>query len=220
MATKNLARTVVEGGRDTYSKLYRKLRNRSERRLRFDADGDLVAGHPRLAGYRGFADRLAPLERWLGSNVGRGWSHVYHEFCQRFDERTTKGWHVRDHLLGLLGAGRFRWDGPFLVDDRGILRRRPRPVWALRNRISPGEETRAMAWAAGRRVIVQGEVAFWTATAIDRQTPVSPQGARLTAGELATWKALAPELRQKLTYDAEAIRRCLVKRKGLRERAR
>jgi hypothetical protein len=34
MATKNLARTVVEGGRDTYSKLYRKLRNRSERRHR------------------------------------------------------------------------------------------------------------------------------------------------------------------------------------------
>jgi hypothetical protein len=27
MATKNLARTVVEGGRDPYSKLYRKLRN-------------------------------------------------------------------------------------------------------------------------------------------------------------------------------------------------
>jgi len=71
MARKNLARTVVEGGRDTYSKLYRKLRNRSERRLRFDLEGDVMYGQERVGGSRGFADRLAPLERWLGSNVGR-----------------------------------------------------------------------------------------------------------------------------------------------------
>ena len=61
MAPKNLARTVVEGGRDTYSKLYRKLRNRSERRLRFDLEGDVIHGQERVGGSRGFADRLAPL---------------------------------------------------------------------------------------------------------------------------------------------------------------
>jgi len=84
MATKDLARTVVEGGRTTYSKLDRRLRNRSERRLRFDL-------------------------------------------------------HLRDHLLGLLGAGRFPWDGPFLVDPHGILRRRPRRRWGQRDGISPHE---------------------------------------------------------------------------------
>jgi hypothetical protein len=62
MATKNLARTIVEGGRDTYSKLYRRLRNRSERRLRFDLEGDPMHGQQRLGGSRGFADRLMPLE--------------------------------------------------------------------------------------------------------------------------------------------------------------
>jgi hypothetical protein len=60
MATKNLGRTVVEGGRATYSKLDRRLRNRSERRLRFDLDGDPLYRQPRPAGNRGFADRLAP----------------------------------------------------------------------------------------------------------------------------------------------------------------
>ena len=220
MDTKNLARTVVEGGRDRYSKLDRKLRNRSERRLRFDLDGDVRHGQPRLGGPRGFADRLTPLQRWLGSNVGRGWSNVYREFCQRFDERTMKGWHLRDHLLGMLGAGRFSWGGPFLVDDRGILRRRARRRWAGRKRISPGQEATAVAWAAGRRVIVHGEAAFWTAGVIDVPTPTSAQGRRLTAGELATWKALAPELRQKLTYDAGAIRRLPVKGKKRRGRAR
>ena len=55
MATKNLARTVVEGGRDTYSKLYRKLRKRSERRLRFDVEGDVMHGQERVGGSRGFA---------------------------------------------------------------------------------------------------------------------------------------------------------------------
>lgn len=220
MATKNLARTVVEGGRDTYSKLYRRLRNRNERRLRFDLEGDVIHGKQRLGGSRGFADRLMPLERWLGSNVGRGWSNVYREFCERFDERTMKGWHLRDHLLGMLGAGRFSWGGPFLVDDRGILRRRPRARWAGRKRISPEEQARAMAWAAGRRVIVHAGVAFWTARAIDDSATTSPQGRRLIADELAIWKALAPDLQQEFIYDAEAIRARLVKGKKLQVRAR
>jgi hypothetical protein len=219
MATKNLARTVVEGGRDIYSKLDRKRRNRSERRLRFDSEGDLLHGQHRLTGSRGFADRLAPLERWLGSHVGRGWSNVYHEFCERFDERTMKGWHLRDHLLGLLGAARFSWDGPFLVDPRGILRRRPRRRFGQRDRISPDEKAKAMAWAAGRRIIVRGEVAFWTARVVDDPAPTSAQGRRLTDDELAAWKALSPKQQQDLTYDAEAIRRRLVRGNDAQGRA-
>jgi hypothetical protein len=55
MATKTLARPVVEGGRDTYSRLYRKLRNRSERRLRFDLEGDVMHGQElgRIQTFRG-----------------------------------------------------------------------------------------------------------------------------------------------------------------------
>lgn len=212
MATKNLARTVVEGGRDTYSKFYRKLRNRSERRLRFDLEGDVMHGQQRVGGFRGFADRLSPLERWLGSNVGRGWNNVYHDFCKRFDQRTMKGWHVRDHLLGMSGFGRLSWAAPFFVDGRGILRRRPRRRWDRRDRISPDEKTMALAWAAGRRVIVRGEIAFWTARVIDDAAQTSGQGRRLTVAELAVWRTLAPELQQELTYAPEAIRRRFVER--------
>jgi hypothetical protein len=200
MATKNLARTVVEGGRAGYSKLDRKLRNRRERRLRFDLEGELCHGRPSGGGYRGFADCLSPLERWVGSHVGRGWSRVYHEFCQRFDERTMKGWHLRDHLLGMVGLGRFGWHGTFFVDVRGILRRRPRRRREPRL-AAVGGEMQALTWAAGRRVIVHGEAAFWTADPVSEISPASAQGRRLTAGEMEVWSTLAPPLREKLLYD-------------------
>ena len=77
-----------------------------------------------------------------------------------------------------------------------------------------------MIWAAGRRIILRGEMAFWTARVIDDPARTSAQGRRLTADELATWKTLAPELQQELTYDAEAIRRRLVNSKNLQGRAR
>jgi hypothetical protein len=124
MATRNLARTVVEGGRSSDSKMYRRARSRRERRLRFDEEGN-VFGKVRPAEGRGFADRLAPLERWLGRHLGRGWSNVYKEFCERHDRRTMKGWHLGDHLLVMVDQGRFP-GGPFFVDRRGILRERPR----------------------------------------------------------------------------------------------
>lgn len=207
MATKNLAHTVVEGGRSGYSKLDRKLRNRNERRMRFDAEDDVVCGKVRRAGGRGFADHLGPLERWLGRHVGRGWSNIYREFCQRFDRRTMKGWHLEDHLLQMVDRGRFPWGASFFVDPRGILRRRPRLRGRWQRGVSPTEEAKALSWAAGRRVILQGDVAFRTARAIDSLVLTSPQGQRLTPDELNVWASLAPELRQKLTYDAEAERR-------------
>ena len=62
MATKNLARTVVEGGRDTYSKLYRKLRKRSERRLRFDVEGDVMrpGARVRIQRFRAASSGVGP----------------------------------------------------------------------------------------------------------------------------------------------------------------
>jgi hypothetical protein len=198
VATRNLARTVVEGGRAGYSKLERKLRNRSERRLRFDVEGNVVCGRLRRATGRGFADRLAPLKRWLGRHVGRGWNNVHRDFCERFDRRSTKGWHLEDHLLQMVGRGRYEgW--PFFVDSRGILRRKASLRRQLRE-FSFADEARALAWAAGRRVIVYAEAVFWTARTVDSLAPASPQGRRLTPGELGYWYSLAPEVRQKLSY--------------------
>ena len=180
-----------------------------------------MSGKVRRVGSREFADRLAPLWRWLGRHVGRGWSNVYHEFCERFDRRTMKGWHLREHLFGLVEPGRFPLlSGPFFVDRRGILRRRPTRRWPRRSVVSPTEEAKALAWASRRQVIVRGEVLYWTVRSIDALAPTSAQGRRLAPDESAFWSSLAAELREKLTYDAVAIRARLATKNTLRSRAR
>jgi hypothetical protein len=205
MATRNLARTVVEGGRSGYSKLARKVRNRTERRLRFDEEGNIVRGKEHRSGGRGFADRLAPLERWLAHHLGRGWNNVYREFCERFDRRTMKGWHLEEHLLGSVGQDRFG-QGTFYVDPRGILRREPRrrrSAWPA----GVVSEYTALRWAAGRQVIVHGEALFWTARPIDPLAPAAAQGHRLSPEEATFWSSLSPAVRETIDYNAEAHRR-------------
>jgi hypothetical protein len=108
----------------------------------------------------------------------------------------------------MVGRGRYAgWGGWFLIDARGILRREPTLSGGWRAIVPPADTARALGWAAGRRVIVRGEVAFWTAGPIDPLAPTSAQGRRLTQDEAYFWSSLAPELRQTLTYDAEGNRR-------------
>lgn len=171
----------------------------------------MVAGRFRPPGGRQFADRLAPLERWLERNLGRGWNNVYREFCARFDRRTMKGWHLDEHLLALVGKDRHLWRASFIVDDRGILRRRPHQRWGRAAAFSVEDEARARLWTAARQLIVRGDAVYWTARAIDSLTPTSPQGRRLTAKELDFWSSLPEELRRMFIYDAQANRRRRVK---------
>jgi hypothetical protein len=125
VATRNLARTVVEGGQAGYCKALRRFENRVERRLRFDEEGNVIAGRARLPMTKCFADRLAPLRRWLARHVGRGWNNVYREFCESFDRRTVKGWHLDDHIRQMVDSRYSCFPRSFYVDDRGILRRCP-----------------------------------------------------------------------------------------------
>lgn len=200
MAARDLSRTVVEGGRHRQCQWERRLLRRRERRMVCDDDAALSPPLPSSGRY--FADRLTPLERWLASHAGRGWNNVYSEFCERFDQRTMKGWHLKDHLLWMVGLGPRRYGGSrFHVDARGILRDRgrarwsPRPTWV--------GEVRADSWAAGRRVIVHGEAFFWTARVVDpahERRRFSPQGVRLNEEEVAFWLALSEGVRLSLTY--------------------
>jgi hypothetical protein len=209
MATRNLARTVVEGGRARYSKDERRGRNRRRRRLRFDEEGNVIAGkEKRDLSPPGFADRLNPLERWLGHHVGLGWSNVYREFCERFDRRTTKGRHLDEHLLGSVGLGRCQ-SGRYFVDARGILRREYQdPGWARRSsQPTPRAIAAARRWAKGRQVIVRGATLFWTAGRVHLQIPASAQGQRLSTGDVTFWSALPVAVRESIIYDAEANRR-------------
>lgn len=138
MATKFLARTVVEGGRSGYSKWERRHNNRVYRRCwRLDDDGEVIVRRPAHS-YRGFADRLVPLYRWLDSRCGLPWAKVYAEFCRENDWRTMKGWHLHEHLSSnVYGAG-FRETGAWRRSrydyeiEGGILRKaEPTYPWNL-----------------------------------------------------------------------------------------
>ena len=148
MSTKNLARTVIEGGRRGHSKY---LRRRSLRYWRRDSnrlcDG-LVSGRVewdeaiipwRERYYEDIehADRTNPCERFLISRAGRPWNDVRSEICRRFDRRTLAGRHVtEEHLLNRVEQniweiwGYYSWKlygGPkFWIDERGVLRHNPR----------------------------------------------------------------------------------------------
>src|SRR4051812_39531791 len=116
MSTKNLARTVVEGGRARVQeqmnhRLTRAERHQVRRELAQVRDGDdwLEAPRPharREVGARAFADRLKVVERFLEVNAGRPWNKVYAEICSKVDRRTMKGWHLIDaHLVPPRGYG-------------------------------------------------------------------------------------------------------------------
>ncbi len=132
MSTKNLARTVVEGGRS--GRWRERYGNRVERQrvragLRQIAvsgeDGDAFDVASVSNEYYGtdFKDKLGPAIRWLDANVGRVWNDVHSEIRQKFDYRTTKGRHIIDHIVGEFGYVNFRQKAAHCygyVDDKGV----------------------------------------------------------------------------------------------------
>ena len=109
MSTKNLARTVIEGGRTSGYKVDTRERKRAERAssreylhlVTHDSENaESVPAPKRLRVRKEFADKLSPLWGFLDSRVGQNWSKVRSEMFQRFDTRSTPGRHVLfDHAL-------------------------------------------------------------------------------------------------------------------------
>jgi hypothetical protein len=132
MATKNLSRTVIEGGRTGDSRFRRRLSNSRERsqerqlshelRLRVELEDIVYPAREKV--YRSFADKLSPGYRFLERQAGRPWNLVRSELFRRFDTRTTAGRHILyDHLLPALGeGGRGFRERRLYVDQHGILR--------------------------------------------------------------------------------------------------
>jgi len=213
VATRNLSRTIIEGGRHHQSSADRKFRNRRRRRLRFDDDGDPIGRPPDPGlGCLYHHDRLGPLVRWLRRQTGRPWNKVHQELSERYDTRSLKGWHLRDHLR--IEVERTpddaRWGRrTFTVDAHGILRENRESRGPNLRILKRRESYAADAWARGRRVIVQGAALFWTAGRVDAddKTPfVSRQGVRLTDEEAAYWNGLLDATRTGLAYVAGARR--------------
>lgn len=68
-----------------------------------DPDGDAQDPSPldlnRKAGRKSFSDHLAPLRRYLATQVGRPWSKIEGQFKKAVDTRTLIGRHLWDHAL-------------------------------------------------------------------------------------------------------------------------
>ena len=223
MATRDLARTVVEGGRSGWSKYSRRRSARVGRRgWRFDGDGE---PYQRKAPYhyRQFADKFGPLTRWLKSRAGRPWNDVYAEFCWRYDRRTLKGWHLSGHLLDWVCCTGLKREYPWtfcpvirrhreFCAEGGVLRHIPCRWHRRRAEVSAVSRSDAHGWAGGRRVIVRGTVLFWTAGIVAPPVvdPARPwllarragmaQGRALEESEVAFWRELPRKLRAELTY--------------------
>ncbi len=145
MSTKNLARTVIEGGRDGFSKYDRRhglqiLRARNHafchRALRDTDFADDAVYPTRRITYGGVshADKTNPCDQFLASRAGRPWNKVHSEICEKFDRRTLAGRHVtNDHLIDrvrLPDSYYWFWEylsiPKFWVDEHGILRHNTR----------------------------------------------------------------------------------------------
>ncbi|UJR83280.1 hypothetical protein [Sandaracinus amylolyticus] len=176
MSTKDLSRTVVEGGRYFRNRDDRRQSHRDERAIeraylrdvRLDpdlADARVPERAQRVG--RGSRDKLSPAERWLATHVGRPWREVEGEIFATFDTRTLMGRHVViDHLLPWrwtprgwpLGAWRVHRRG-FVVDARGILRFAG-PLWT-RPRVEHSASDAVVSQLGERRVAVHGERLYW-----------------------------------------------------------
>jgi hypothetical protein len=156
MATRNLARTVVEGGRK--GRFIERVFTRSQRKLtrqqlhgidcaRDAEESFAVMGkvYPDRRDHwwgTDFADRLTAVERYLQANAGRPWNKVFSELCSKYDRRSLKGWHMIDghinnHMVAkpgkrfLFGGSNYPPRSGAWVDAHGILRYTQRTKWWL-----------------------------------------------------------------------------------------
>jgi len=218
MSTKNLARTVIEGGRHRYNKYERRhsnsIQRTRERQLehmlcaRIDCD----ALFPRRAPvYRSFSDKLGPPMRWLRAQANRPWDKVRSELFARFDTRTTAGRHILfDHLLAEVEDphGRFGRTSEYFVDAHGYLRavRSARP---RRHRRAPLPESASSVagWLAGRRIAYKDGRWLWFEVT---RTGCFRQHQPLEAFEVQRWLALPEWFRCELEANWQKLRNEIV----------
>jgi len=178
MATKNLARTIIEGGRRYYNRWERNYSHRVERvqtrtflsraaSLEDGYDGLCPGKRPKVD--KDFNDKLGAPRRWLRSQVGRPWDKVRSKIFTRFNPRSLAGQHIiYDHLLEEVRGHAVvppwqRNRHRLYVDRHGILRerivkRRRGTAWQ-----GPGPRLSAdqLSWVDGRRVAGSGTALFW-----------------------------------------------------------
>jgi hypothetical protein len=183
MSTKNLARTVIEGGQRWRNKIERRVSTRSLRAdtraflsaVRHDPEGaEGIAPPSRASAQVAFADKLNPAYRFLDSRVGKGWNNTLALLAERFDPRTIPGRHVvHDHILRDVAPSREavgtngRGTELYYVDARGILRNGPRHRFHRHQRPVVFDREAVLKWLDGRQVGRVGSRLFWFVAARD-----------------------------------------------------
>jgi len=193
MATKNLSKTAIAGGRCGHYKAEvcdRKSQERAAARhylKSLETSPDAWDDDPapiRKPVQPCFRDKLNPVFQFLSASVGRNWNSVRSELFQKFDIRTTPGRHVLfDHLLKSVcqdpGAPKdapHRRFASYFVDSQGKLQKvesKPRnhsSYWADHANLH-----NVATWLAGRKLGQAGRRYYWfestgprVATCVDR----------------------------------------------------
>lgn len=179
MATKNMSRTVIEGGRynrnkrDRYisNRLYRADSRRFSKAATNFIDPDELGSIPKRRVVRKeFKDKLSPMYRWLAKQIGKRWDVIFSELVRRFDTRTVAGNHVvQDHLLqnitlqptDVWHLGRRGFRNDYYVDETGILCLHPSRVKEKKGYLYPHRYKKIQEWAADRKVMDYGVSLFW-----------------------------------------------------------
>jgi hypothetical protein len=130
MSRKNLAKTVIEGGRVNSNKWDRRHSSKEERvrikqylhKVLQDVEhADEIIEPEREHVYKEFNDKLGPMYRWIEAQVGRSWSEVRSEISEKFDARTTAGRHILfDHLLSSIVDTQSGFDKYGYISDPDI----------------------------------------------------------------------------------------------------
>lgn len=92
------------------------MNSREGRRFRAEQDYGGKAGMMRGYGNRKhFSENLAPLARWLASQVNRPWDKVYSELCANIDRRNTVQEHIFAHIENFVALDTKLVDGKVVV---------------------------------------------------------------------------------------------------------
>jgi hypothetical protein len=95
--------------------------------------------------YKSLNENLAPLRRYLRSNVGRPWNKIYSEVCQRLSRDSAVQFHVWQHLMmdvctnpyvveGDVRRGPWSWFRFYVDPKTGLLRENKDPPGWRRKR--------------------------------------------------------------------------------------
>lgn len=169
MATKNISRSAIEGGRaNKYERNASHRHERSRSRAWLDqlrlgtesAEGSDPL--PREHVSKAFTDKLGPCMGWLASHVGQPWDDVRSKLSRAFDTRKLSAWHVvNQHMLPeVRGAGTpndtlhvYR-SQRFYIDEDGLLQDHGKRVrYSAETPHTGPSETQVLAHANGRKVM-------------------------------------------------------------------